>query len=53
MLFCPKHTIGQKMEEEIELYVNTCLVCEQDKVLQQKEALSVSFDGFHYEISGS
>jgi hypothetical protein len=41
------------MEEEIELYVRTCLLCEQDKVLRQKEALSVSFDGFHCEISES
>jgi len=48
-----------KMEDDVELYVRTCLVCQQDKTLRQREirfvtaaadsrkALGISFDGLH------
>ena len=50
------------MEDDIELYVKTCLVCQQDKTLRQQEAgllqplsipdkaLSVNFDRLHYWV---
>jgi len=48
-----------KMEDDVELYVRTCLVCQHDKTLQQakgrlvtaaadsRKALGVGFDGLH------